>query len=286
MAGVTVTVGDAVLLDGVDWRVHRGERWVVIGPNGGGKTTLLQLASTYRFPSRGTVHVLGHRLGRVDVRELRRGIGYASAELERILDQRLTAHEAVVSALTATLVRWRADHGAVTHARASALLARLGVGDLGDRRLSTLSEGERRRVQIARSLMARPDLLLLDEPAAGLDIAGREQLVTVLGGLAADHEPGAIVFVTHHVEEIPTGFSHALLLAGGAIVAAGPLEVTLTPTTLSRCVGMAVDVARSDGRYTARARLDAPLATPPRSAGHSGRNEGGTNQGPDANVRA
>lgn len=263
VAGVSVTVGEAVLLDGVDWRVQRGERWVVIGPNGAGKTTLLQLASTYRFPSRGTVHVLGHRLGRVDVRELRCGIGYASAELERMLDQRLTAHEAVVSALTATLVRWRADHGDAAHARASALLARLGVGDLEDRRLSTLSEGERRRVQIARSLMARPDLLLLDEPAAGLDIAGREQLVTVLGGIAADDEPGAIVFVTHHVEEIPTGFTHVLLLGGGSVVAAGPLEVTLTPATLSRCIGMALDVDRSDGRYTARARLDPRLVTPP-----------------------
>jgi len=254
VAGVTVTVGDAVLLNGVDWCVRRGERWVVIGPNGAGKTTLLQLASTYRFPSRGTVHVLGHRLGRVDVRELRCGIGYASAELERMLDHRLTAHDAVVSALTATLVRWRTDHGDVVHERASALLARLGVGGLGDRRLSTLSEGERRRVQIARALMAQPDLLLLDEPAAGLDIAGREQLVTVLAGLAAADEPGAIVFVTHHVEEVPVGFTHALLLAGGAVVAAGPLDATLTPATLSRCVGMALDVDRSGGRYTARAR--------------------------------
>lgn len=257
MAAVTVTIGGAVLLDRVDWCVRRGERWVVIGPNGAGKTTLLQLASTYRFPSRGTVHVLGHRLGRVDVRELRRGIGYASAELERMLDPRLTAHDAVIGALTATLVRWRADHGDAAHERASDLLARLGVGRLEDRRLSTLSEGERRRVQIARALMAQPDLLLLDEPAAGLDIAGRERLVTVLGGLAVDDEPGAVVFVTHHVEEIPRGFTHALLLADGAVVSAGPLDTTLTADALSRCVGMALDVDSSAGRYTARARVDA-----------------------------
>ena len=256
VAGVTVTVGDAVLLDGVDWCVGRGERWVVIGPNGAGKSTLLQLASTYRFPSRGTVHVLGHRLGRVDVRELRRGIGYASAELGRMLDHRLTAHEAVVGALTATLVRWRAEHGDAAHRRASALLARLGVGDLEWRCLTTLSEGERRRVQIARALMAQPDLLLLDEPAAGLDIAGREQLVRVLAGLAADDEPGAIVFVTHHVEEIPAGFTHVLLLAGGAVVAAGPLATTLTARTLSRCVGMDLTVDHADGRWMARARAD------------------------------
>ena len=273
VAGVTVTVGGAVLLDDVDWCIRRGERWVVIGPNGAGKTTLLQLASTYRFPSRGTVRVLGHRLGRVDVRELRCGIGYASAELERMLDHRLTAHEAVVSALTATLVRWRAEHGPAAHERASALLTRLGVNELGDRRLATLSEGERRRVQIARAMMSQPDLLLLDEPAAGLDIAGREQLVTVLGGLAAAEEPGAIVFVTHHVEEIPAGFTHVLLLAGGAVVAAGPLDETLTPATLSRCVGMDVDVDRSGGRYTARARLDVPAGPPHRSVGHHGRDE-------------
>ncbi|CAN5904660.1 ABC transporter ATP-binding protein [soil metagenome] len=256
LEGVSVTVGAATLLDNVGWQVRRGERWVVLGPNGAGKSTLLQVASTYRFPSRGTVSVLGERVGRVDVRQLRRRIGYASAELERMLDGRLRAHETVVSALAALLVRWRADYTDADHRRATALLHDLGVGPLANRRISSLSEGERRRVQIARALMAAPDLLLLDEPAAGLDIAGREQLLAVLTGLAADPDLGTIVFVTHHVEEIPPGFTHVLLLADGALVAAGPLASTLTSATLSRCVGMALDVTCADGRYTARRAVD------------------------------
>lgn len=254
--GVSVTVGPATLLDSVGWQVRRGERWVVLGPNGAGKSTLLQVASTYRFPSRGTVSVLGERVGRVDVRQLRRRIGYASAELERMLDGRLSAHDVVVSALAALLVRWRADYSESDHRRATALLDALGVGPLARRPIASLSEGERRRVQIARALMAAPDLLLLDEPAAGLDIAGREQLLDVLTGLSVDAELGAIVFVTHHVEEIPPGFTHVLLLANGAVVAAGPLASTLTSTTLSQCVGMPLDVSCAGGRYTARRAVD------------------------------
>lgn len=264
LAGVTVTAGDATLLRDVDWCVRPGERWVVVGPNGAGKSTLLQIASTYRFPSRGVASVLGHRLGRVDVRALRPDIGYASAELGRMLDTRLTAHQAVLGARTATLVRLRVgtrSHGrgadgppADDHLRATDLLERLGVGPVAHRAIATLSEGERRRVQIARALMTSPDLLLLDEPAAGLDIGGREQLVAVLERLAADPRPAGIVFVTHHVEEIPSGFTHALLLADAAVVAAGPLPTTLTARTLSQCIGLPLDLDVSDGRYTVRHR--------------------------------
>ncbi|MBW3603737.1 MAG: ATP-binding cassette domain-containing protein [Actinobacteria bacterium] len=249
---VSVTVGGATLLDDITWRVRRGERWVVLGPNGAGKTTLLQVASTYRYPSRGAVWVLDERVGRVDVRQLRRRVGYASAELERMLDDRLTAHDAVVSALAAVLVRWRGVYRDVDHQRAAALLRDLGVGPMARRRIASLSEGERRRVQIARALMAEPDLLLLDEPAAGLDIAGRERLLEVLTALAGDRHLGAIVFVTHHVEEIPPGFTHVLLLTEGAVVAAGPLGTTLTSETLSRCVGLDVDLSHVDGRFGAR----------------------------------
>jgi iron complex transport system ATP-binding protein len=254
--GVSVTVGPATLLREVGWQVRRGERWVVVGPNGAGKSTLLQVAGTYRFPSRGVVSVLGARIGRVDVRQLRRRIGYASVELERLLDGRLTAYDAVISALAALLVRWRVDYSDDDCRRAAALLDDFGVGGLADRPIGSLSEGERRRVQIARALMATPDLLLLDEPAAGLDIAGREQLLEVLTGLARDQRLGAIVFVTHHVEEIPPGFTHALLLADGAVVASGRLESTLTSEALSRCVGMPIDVSYVGGRYTARRSSD------------------------------
>lgn len=251
---VSVTVGAANLLDHVTWRVQWGERWVVVGPNGAGKTTLLQVASTYRVPSRGRVSVAGSRVGGVDLRELRRRIGYSSAELERMLDGRLTAHDAVISALTARLVRWRVDGSPADRRRATALLQDLGVGPQADRPIASLSEGERRRVQIARALMVAPALLLLDEPAAGLDIAGREQLLQVLTDLAADRRLGAIVFVTHHVEEVPPGFTHALLLADGAVVADGPLASTLTSDNLSRCVGMAIDLQRENGRFAARRR--------------------------------
>lgn len=251
--GVSITVGGATLLDDVTWRVQPGERWVVLGPNGAGKSTLLQVASTYRYPSRGGVSVLGERVGRVDVRQIRRRVGYASAELGRMLDDRLTAHDAVVSALAALLVRWRGTYRDADHQRAATLLRDLGVGPLAGRRIASLSEGERRRVQIARALMPAPDLLLLDEPAAGLDIAGREQLLEVLTALAGDRDLGAIVFVTHHVEEIPAGFTHALLLADGAAVAAGPLGTTLTSETLSRCVGIDVVLSHVDGRFGARA---------------------------------
>jgi len=256
---VTVLTEGATLLERVNWRVRRGERWVVVGPNGAGKSTLLRVASTYRFPSRGQAWILGHRLGRVDVWKLRPRIGYTSAELERMLDGRMTAHDAVITARRAMLVRWREQYSDADHERASLLLGQLGVASTEQRPVATLSEGERRRVHIARALMARPELLLLDEPAAGLDIGGREHLVTVLARLAADDDVPGIVFVTHHVEEIPPGFTHAALLAAGKIVAGGPLSDTLTAEHLSHCFALELELDRSGDRYAARARSPAGL---------------------------
>jgi iron complex transport system ATP-binding protein len=244
--------GESTLLDRVDWAVEEGQRWVVLGPNGAGKTTLLQVASTQLHPTSGRAWILGDRLGRVDVFELRPRIGLASAALA----ERLPAEEAVIdvvrTAAYAVVGRWHERYDSSDDARAHALLVALGADTLARRRYGTLSEGERKRVQIARALMVDPELLLLDEPAAGLDLAGREELVARLAGLAADPYAPALVLVTHHVEEIPPGFTHALLLRAGRVVAAGPIEDVLHAETLSATFGLPLEVHRHRGRFAAR----------------------------------
>ncbi|MPZ72902.1 MAG: ATP-binding cassette domain-containing protein [Nitriliruptorales bacterium] len=240
------------MLTGVDWRVGSGERWVVLGPNGAGKSTLLHIAATYRFPTRGQVFVLGHRLGKVDLRQLRRDIGYTSAELERMVDDRMSVVDTVLTGSRAHLAIWRETYDDHDRRHATSLLADLGLAGMEDRVLATLSQGERRRAQIARALMAQPQLLLLDEPAAGLDISGREHLLAVLADLAAG-SLAAIVFVTHHAEEIPPGFTHALLLRDGGIVEAGPINQVLTDRSLSACFNLPLEIEYHEGRYGARA---------------------------------
>lgn len=253
MTGVTLVRDGHVLLDEVTWTVRDTERWVVLGPNGAGKTTLLGLASATVYPTRGTVEVLGERLGAVDVFELRPRIGLASASLaerlpaqERVLDVVMTASYAVVG-------RWREQYDEVDVARAHALLDAFGLAGLAARRFGTLSEGERKRVQIARALMSDPELMLLDEPAAGLDLGGREDLLQRLGRLAADSTAPALVLVTHHVEEIPPGFTHVLLLRAGRVMAAGPLATTLTAQALADTFGVPLILERRGARYSARA---------------------------------
>src|SRR5918996_2965655 len=211
------------VLTGVDWEVGPGERWVVLGANGSGKTSLLRLAGGWLFPPRGTVDVLGHRLGRVDVRTLRRRLGYASGALTQMLRPSVTGLEIVMAAKNAALETWWHAYDGADRVRARALLERMGCGHLADRPISTASDGERQRVQLARTLMGTPDLLLLDEPTAGLDLGGREALVTRLGELASDPASAPTVLVTHHVEEIPPNFTHALLLKEGRVLVAGPL---------------------------------------------------------------
>ncbi|SDQ43202.1 ABC transporter ATP-binding protein [Quadrisphaera sp. DSM 44207] len=253
LAGVTVERGGSRLLDGVDWTVQDDERWVVLGPNGAGKTTLLQVAATRIHPTRGTARVLGERLGAVDVFELRPRIGLASAAVaeqvprsERVLDVVLTASYGVVG-------RWRETYDAADRARAGALLSVMGAGRLGARTFGTLSEGERKRVLVARALMSDPELLLLDEPAAGLDLGGREDLVRRLGRIAADPASPCAVLVTHHVEEIPPGVTHALLLRRGRVVAAGPVAEAMTAATLGEAFDVPLVLERSGQRWTARA---------------------------------
>jgi iron complex transport system ATP-binding protein len=252
LGGVGVRRSGRWILSSIDWTVNAGERWVVVGPNGAGKTTLLAIAATYLWPTAGTVEVLGERIGRVDTRELRRRVGYVSAALEERIDADLTALQVVVSARDAALAPWWGRFGDDDHARARVCLDRMGCGELAGRTFGSLSSGERQRVQIARTLMTAPDLLLLDEPAAGLDLGAREALVERLAELAAEPSPAAIVLVTHHLEEIPPGFGHAMVLDAGRCVAAGPAETTLTAPTLSAAFGLPLRLDATDGRYHAR----------------------------------
>jgi iron complex transport system ATP-binding protein len=254
LSDVTVRRGTAVLLDRVSWRVEEDERWVVLGPNGAGKTTLMQLAGARVHPSEGTVSILDETMGQVDVFELRPRIGLTSAALaERIPPQELV-RDVVVSASYGVVGRWREHYDGLDHERADELLRELGAAALAERTYGTLSEGERKRVQIARALMTDPELLLLDEPAAGLDLGGREDLVSTLSVLAHDPDAPATVLVSHHVEEIPPGFSHALLLRRGGVVAAGAIEAVLTEENLSAAFGMPLLLSRADERWAARRR--------------------------------
>ena len=257
LVDVTVRRGDSVLLDRVSWTVEEDERWVVLGPNGAGKTTLLQIASAQLFPTQGRVEVLEEQLGSVDVFELRPRIGLTSAALAERIPRHETVHDVVVSAAYGVLGRWREVYDELDHDRATSLLRELGAKHLAPRTFGTLSEGERKRVQIARALMSDPELLLLDEPAAGLDLGGREDLVSTLSMLAYDPDSPATVLVSHHVEEIPPGFTHALLLRQGSVVAAGLLDQTLTEQNLSSTFGMPLTVVHSEGRWAARRRTRA-----------------------------
>jgi iron complex transport system ATP-binding protein len=254
-ADVTVRRGEATLLDSVTWTVEEDERWVVLGPNGAGKTTLLQVAAAQLHPTAGLAAVLDEVLGTVDVFELRPRIGVTSAALAERVPRHEVVKDVVVSASYAVVGRWTEEYHQIDHARAEDLLVELGVATLAGRTFGTLSEGERKRVQIARALMTDPELLLLDEPAAGLDLGGREDLVSTLSRLALDPDAPATVLVSHHVEEIPPGFSHALLLREGRVVASGLLDQVLTAENLSATFGMPLLLSSEDGRWAARRQV-------------------------------
>ncbi|WP_182883868.1 MULTISPECIES: ABC transporter ATP-binding protein [unclassified Microbispora] len=250
---VAVRRDGAALLRGIDWSVREDERWVVIGPNGAGKTTLLQVAASLLFPTEGSVEILGERLGQTDVFDLRPRIGLASAALSERIPPDEKVIDLVLTASYAILGRWNEEYDSNDVTRAVELIDQLGCAHLIRRRFSTLSEGERKRVQIARALMPDPELLLLDEPAAGLDVAGREDLVRRLGALAQDPASPTMVLVTHHVEEIPAGFTHVLLLRGGAVVDQGPIEAAMTAENLSTTFGVPLHLDRGqNGRWYAR----------------------------------
>ncbi len=253
---VTIRRSGVTLVGPVSWQVELDEKWVVLGPNGAGKTSLLRMAAAEVHPTSGTAHLLGETLGRVDVNELRPRIGLSSSALASRVPSDEKVSDLVVSAGYAVLGRWRERYEKMDIDRAVDMLESLGAEHLANRVYGTLSEGERKRVLIARALMTDPELLLLDEPAAGLDLGGREELVARLTDLAEDPDSPATVLVTHHVEEIPPGFTHALLLKEGEVVEQGLLDQVLTSENLSHAFSQAITLDRADGRYFARrARL-------------------------------
>lgn len=241
------------IVDSIDWTVNDDERWVILGPNGAGKTTVLQLADTLLHPTSGTVTILGERMGRTDVFELRPRIGFASSAMAKRVPPEEHVINVVLTAAYSVLGRWNESYEDIDERRALRVLAEWRLDHLADRTFGTLSDGEQKRVQIARAVMTDPELLLLDEPTASLDLGAREELLTLLSGYAQAPTTPAMVMVTHHVEEIPVGFTHVMLMRDGAIVAAGPIEETLTAENLTDTFGMPITLSSEDGRHAARA---------------------------------
>ncbi|GAA2067251.1 ABC transporter ATP-binding protein [Williamsia deligens] len=249
---VTLVRGGTTLVGPVTWQVELDERWVVIGPNGAGKTSLLRIAAAETHPTSGTAVLLGSRLGQTDVRDLSTRIGVASSMLAARVPDDEVVTDLVISAGYSVLGRWREAYEEVDRAQAVETLESMGAEHLADRTFGTLSEGERKRVMIARALMTDPELLLLDEPAAGLDLGGREELVARLALLAADPDAPATVVITHHVEEIPEGFTHALLLSEGAVVTQGLIDDVMTEENLTATFHQNIALEHVDGRWFAR----------------------------------
>jgi iron complex transport system ATP-binding protein len=254
---VVLTRSGTTILDSVSWTVDSSERWVVLGPNGAGKTTLLQLAAALMHPTRGTVTVLDSTLGHTDVFELRPRIGFASTAMAKRIPGSEPVLDVVLTAAWSVTGRWSEQYEDIDVRRAQRVLGEWRLDHLADRRFGDLSDGEQKRVQIARAVMTDPELLLLDEPAASLDLGAREELLQLLGGYASAPTAPGMIMVTHHVEEIPVGFTHALLLREGRIVAAGPLAETVTSERIGETFGVPVEITESDGRYAARARWSA-----------------------------
>lgn len=241
------------IVDHLSWSVSDADRWVILGPNGAGKTTLLQLADTLLHPTSGAVTILGERLGRTDVFEIRPRIGFASSAMARRVPPEETVLDVVLTAAFSVLGRWNESYEDIDERRAMRVLAEWKLDHLADRTFGTLSDGEQKRVQIARAVMTDPEMLLLDEPTASLDLGAREELLALLSGFAMAPSTPAMIMVTHHVEEIPVGFTHVLLMRDGRAVASGPLAETLTAEALTETFGVPIVLTEADGRYAARA---------------------------------
>lgn len=249
---VSVRRGERTILGPLTFAIRPGERWVVLGPNGAGKSTLLQILATRYFPSTGSVHVLDKEMGKVDLAELRTRIGICGALISEDIPDNEVVRDVVLTAAYAILGRWNEAYDLWDESRAVALLTTFGVRDLADRTYGTLSEGERKRVQISRALMADPELLLLDEPAAGLDLGGREDLLKRFSLFASDPLAPASILVTHHIEEIPAGTTHALILKDGGIAVSGPIADVITSEHISAIFGLPITVVREGDRFFAR----------------------------------
>jgi iron complex transport system ATP-binding protein len=254
LTDVSVVRDGRAILDGLTWTVDSDQRWAILGPNGAGKTTTLQIASANIHPTSGSAKVLDDTLGKVDVFELRPRIGFASSKLARSLPADETVLNVVITAAYAVTGRWNEEYDELDTRRAHRVLGEWKLDHLANRRYDTLSDGEQKRVQIARAVMTDPELLLLDEPAASLDLGAREELLKLLGGYASAPEAPAIVMVTHHVEEIPPGFTHALLLKNGTVTASGPIADVITAEHLSATFDLDLDLETVNGRFAARAR--------------------------------
>ncbi len=250
---VSVIRGGTVILDSVNWSVDDDQRWVILGPNGAGKTTLLQIAAALMHPSRGQAEVLEEPLGATDVFELRPRIGFASTAMARKIPANEKVIDVVMTAAYSVTGRWNEEYEAIDERRAARVLQEWNLDHLAERKFGTLSDGEQKRVQIARSVMTDPEILLLDEPAASLDLGARESLLQLLSGFAQERNSPAIIMVTHHVEEIPLGFTHVLLVSAGKIVSAGLIGDALTSASLSETFGLNVELSENEGRYSARA---------------------------------
>lgn len=250
---VSVVRAGTTILDSVNWSVEDNQRWVILGPNGAGKTTLLQIAAALMHPSSGRAEVLEEPIGGTDLFELRPRIGFASTAMARRVPANEKVLDVVMTAAYSVTGRWNEEYETIDERRAQRVLAEWQLDHLADRKFGTLSDGEQKRVQIARSIMTDPEVLLLDEPAASLDLGAREELLRLLGGFASEPKSPAIIMVTHHVEEIPVGFTHVLLLSGGRVVSAGLLAEALTAETLTEAFGLPIELRETDGRFTARA---------------------------------